>query len=715
MPTDYKGLDPEILETFETAYPPSDHPDAEAEIRALESLFGRPMPAEFARLLQTERDPVLAPTPAELASMEHPFEALILRAQELDDCVSVLFPLTGSVYMRRFLGKDLLGHIPGTPDLPVMPFVGWRRDKWAYDLPSLLRIAMALQAFQREDDAEVEELLAPVWGRIASTEFTEQMFYTLEDNGAAARMTDAWGDKPDLRRALRQWWRHERALFFGFALIGKFREPETNAFTNDPKKGLANEHLTRNLGLQMSLLWRGWFLPEGDLLEQAMAATESSPSLLVQDARRLIAELLDGRKMIGSVDMHEGRANYKTWVDDPAGYAVFKRARRRDELEGRLEPSEHGIELVRAEWPLQAESRVDRATHDEHTWDPKSRALQIRQSDKVIDHTPPPPPEELKISLAQNNPISATSPSTHRFVCNASVHRPKSDGSGWENAPMLVEFNRETTTWRQLVDAKNLNWFACIDDDRWVVHDGENVSLVRDLGSEFNASSVAFCGQPRTFHLPELGVVIAYGRNDLVLGRSPEDPKAPWVRVLAYWRERLACIAAFPIDGVELTAKQEDATWKIGLVSADRKAAWEFRGLAEGTAAWRAASEIEEKEEREKREAFGAVTVGRAVEALNTFLGTEYGPEYQEGLDAGFAGVLEALRNDTAAVAAAKEAANPIEFAPTIKAPLSAALTNAGRGPAFLDFALKCTILVPAYADVVVRAAATSAWETLRG
>ncbi len=76
--------------------------------------------------------------------------------------------------------------------------------------------------------------------------------------------------------------------------------------------------------------------------------------------------------------------------------------------------------------------------------------------------------------------------------------------------------------------------------------------------------------------------------------------------------------------------------------------------------------------------------------------------------------MLETLRNDADAVAAAKTAANAIEFAPTIKAPLSKALTNAGRGSAFLDFALKCTILVPAYANVVVRAAATSAWNALR-
>ncbi len=533
MTTDYQGLDPEILEAFEDAYPPRDDAEVQAEVQALESLFGRPMPPEFARLVDVERDPVLAPTPTQLAATEHPFEALVLRAQELDDCVSVLFPLTGSVYLRRFRGMDLLGHVPATPGRPLMPFVGWRRDKWAYDLPSVLRIAMALRAFDAEDDAEVERLLTPIWGRIRSTEYTEGMFHVLEDNGAAARMTEAWGDRPDLRGSLRQWWRHERALFFGFALIGKYREPETDAFTNDPEKGLVHEHLTRNLGLQMSLLWRGWFLPEGDLLERAMAATESSPSSLVQDARRLLSELQDGRKTIGSVDMHEGRANYKTWVSDPDAYAVLKRSRRRAELEDRLAPSEQGIELVRAQWPLEAEPRTDREPDTNHTWDPKSRTLQIRRSGEVIECSPAAPPAELKISLAANAPISAVSPSAGRFVCNGSVHRPKQSGQGWENAPTLVEFDIKANSWRTLVDTKNLKWFACIDDDRWVVHDDQHISLVRDLGTELNASSSAFSGQPQTFHIPDLGVVIAYGSSDLVLGRPPEDSKAPWVRVFA--------------------------------------------------------------------------------------------------------------------------------------------------------------------------------------
>lgn len=715
MPTDYQGLSPEILEAFESAYPRGEDSEVQAEVDALEALFGRPMPAELGQLIQLDRDPVLAPTPTQLVAMEHPFEALILRAQELDDCVSVLFPLTGSVYMTRFRGLDLLGHVGGKLDRPVMPFAGWRRDKWAYDLPSVLQIAMALRAFDDRDYEEVERLLTPVWGRIQPTEYTEQMFYALEDCGATERLNEAWADRPNLRPSLRQWWRHERALFFGFALMGKFREPEKDAFANDPDKGLASEHLTTSLGLQMSLLWRGWFLPEGDLLERAMAATESSTSLLVQDARRLIAELQDGRRTVGTADLIEARETYKSWVDDPAAYGVVKRSRQRIGLEQRLAPSEHGIEMVRASWPLEAEVRTEPdANAPTHTWDPHTRELTATRAGQTTQHALPEPPSDSKIYLARGTPPTCLSESGRRFFCTATIHQKTQDGRSWENAPMLVEHDLDTGVWRPLVDAKKLQWCASIDDGRWVIRDGEDITLLRDLGSEFGAKFTGFSGQPRTFHLPELGVVIAYGSTDLVLGRNPDDRKAPWIRVFAYWSERLACIAAFPVDGVELVAEQVDGKWTVGLVAEDREVAWELRGLQEGVDAWRAASRADEKEERAKRKAFGEITVDRAVEALNTFVGTEYGPEYQEGLDAAFSEVLAALREDSDAVAAAKSASTALEFSATIKAPLSKALTNSGRGSEFLDFALKCTILRPTYADVVVRAAASSAWQALR-
>lgn len=90
----------------------------------------------------------------QLAAEERPFEALILRAQELQDCVPLLFPLTNSVYLRRWEGwADLLCNVGFAEGTPAKPFVGWRRDAWAIDLPSFLRIAAARTAFEegRED------------------------------------------------------------------------------------------------------------------------------------------------------------------------------------------------------------------------------------------------------------------------------------------------------------------------------------------------------------------------------------------------------------------------------------------------------------------------------------------------------------------------------------------------------------------------------------
>ena len=97
MTTDYRELPADLVEAFEAAYPPSTDPAVQAEVDALAALFGCAMPAELGRMLEVERHPILAPSPAELVAMERPFEALVLRAQELDDCVSLLFPLTGSV------------------------------------------------------------------------------------------------------------------------------------------------------------------------------------------------------------------------------------------------------------------------------------------------------------------------------------------------------------------------------------------------------------------------------------------------------------------------------------------------------------------------------------------------------------------------------------------------------------------------------------------
>lgn len=709
--TNYEGLDSAVVTAFEEAYPASEDADVRAEIEALEQLFGCAMPEEIGRLLEVERDPVLAPTPRELVAMDKPFEALILRAQELNDCVSVLFPLTGSVYVRRFMGMDLLANIPGKPEQPAMPFVGWRRNAWAYDMPSIRQLAVALQAFNSRADDELEALLTPIWRRIGPTEWTEDLFYVAEDTGLKDKLESATEGQTDLRGSLNQWWKHERALFFGFAMMGKFREPQEGAFKIDPFPALERENLLTNLGTQMALLWMGWFMPRNDLLERALEATAESRSLLVQDARRLLQELLDGRTMVGTVDFAEARRQYPIWVADPDAYAVEKRRRRREKLEKRLEPTEHGIELVRAEWPLSAEVVSDRERPTKEIgWDAETRVLTIDGREQTLAEPDP----ASKIYLARNGALTSLSPSGRRFYCNCTVHRPKADGSGWENAPMLAEYDLDAGTWRKVADTPRMDWFACIDDGRWLRSDHDTITLLRDLGPELEGKYEAFRGQPKTLHLPELGVVIAYGSPDLVNGRDPDQSKAPWVRVVGYWRERLACLAAFPIDGVEITAVQENGAWKVGLVAADRHVAWELRNLEAGVKAWREASREQEAEERAKREAFGKVTIDRAVEALNTFAGTDYGPEYQEGVNEAFAKALAALREDPNAVEAAKAAEHPLEIAHPVKNAFGPAMTKADRGPQFMDFALKCTMLVPAYADIVVRAAAASAFDELR-
>ncbi len=220
MPTDYEGLSQDVVQAFESAYPPSEDAAVLAEVRALERLFGCPMPDEVARFLQIERSELFDPSPVELAAMEHPFEALILRAQEMDDTAAVLFPLTGSIFLRNHGGVEILGHVTGKPGQPVMPYVGWRNEKWAYDLPSFERLTLALRKYLAGDTGEVEDLLEPVWGRVQRTRWTENLFYDLDDTDEQERLDAAWTDRDDLRPQLRQWWRHERCLLMAFGLIG---------------------------------------------------------------------------------------------------------------------------------------------------------------------------------------------------------------------------------------------------------------------------------------------------------------------------------------------------------------------------------------------------------------------------------------------------------------------------------------------------------------
>lgn len=716
MATDYEGLSEEVVAAFESAYPCSEDADVLAEIRALEALHGCPMPEEVARFLQTERSELFDPSPVELAAMEHPFEALILRAQEMDDTAAVLFPLTGSIFLRNYGGVEVLGHVSGIPGQPVMPFVGWRNEKWAYDLPSFVRLTLALRVYLGGDDEdEVEGLLEPVWGRVQRTQWTENMFYDLDETDEEERLDAAWAEREDLRPRLSQWWRHERCLLMAFGLIGKFRPPEEDAFAQVPFGALDLEHLRLDLGTQMNLLWRGWFLDEGDLLERTMAATEGSSSLLVQDARRLISELKNGRTKIGSVDMHEGRANYKTWIDDPESYRRSKRSKRRTMLEGCLEPSPHGMELVRAQWPLHESPTTDlHAGTREHTWDGNSRTLTLTTADGTTEHELAQPGEEQKLYLALTAPATAVSPSGRRFTCAATLHRRRRDGNGWENAPVLAECDLDTRAWRVLADTKSLAWVEYVEEDRWVVHQDDHLFLLRDLGDEMNSTKPAFVGQPKMFHVPEIGALVSYGKTDLVEGRDPGDLKSPWIRVYGYWRDRLACIAGYPVDGVEMTAKQSSGAWAVGFVSADREVAWELKGLQAALESWREASKGEAAEERAKRDAFGDVTVGRAVEAVNTFLGTEYGPDIQEGLDAAYAHALAELQADSAAVEAARAAKSSLEFVDTFRGPFYTSMTTLRRDKEFLTFAFSATGMRPEYADIVVRAAVAEAWKALR-
>jgi hypothetical protein len=168
------------------------------------------------------------------------------------------------------------------------------------------------------------------------------------------------------------------------------------------------------------------------------------------------------------------------------------------------------------------------------------------------------------------------------------------------------------------------------------------------------------------------------------------------------------------VDAEGLVAEQVDGKWRVGLVSADRAAAWEVRGLEAGMAAWLDASKKGLAADRAKREAFGEVTVYNAVDALNTFLGTKYAPEIQEGVTKVFDAMLATMRADAAIVAAAKETDKALDFVNHVKGPFAKGLMESGLGPVFMDFALHATILNPKVADVVVRAATTTAWKMLR-
>lgn len=714
MTSDFADLPAPILRAFEETFPATDDPGVVAEVAALERLFGRELPVELGRVIQLERHPTLAPTPAVLAMEERPFEALVLRAQQLQDCVPLLFPLTSSVYLRRFEGwADLLGHVPLGEGRPALAFVGWRQDAWAYDLPSFLRVAAARTALVERRAHEIEELLAPVWGRIGPNDHLRDLFEYLEDSGLVQRLDAAWGERPKLRAGLAQWWRHERALFYAFALMGKFRAPQRTAFDADPEQILAHPQLRRSLGGQLEILCRGFLLESDDFLERALAATASSPSLLVRDAHRLFTELRDGRRIVGAVDLAEARQKYGRWVRDEQAYQLDKRASRRAELEAKLERSAHGIELVRADWPLAAAVVTTPAPASDRTvvWNAQTRELVVDGESRTL----PAPPEGSGLYLATYLPKATLSPSGRRLVVDATHNRATADGRSRENASVLMEHDLQTGTWRVLTDAKNGRWYAAIDEDRWIYCDPDTAYLLRDVGERFaDATYTAVCGQPKSFCIPDLGLLVAYGSPDLANGRPVDDRGAPWVRIIGFWRERLAEVAAFAIDAVELVAEQVDGRWRVGLIAADRVVAWEIRGLTAGVEAWREASRAGEAAERAQREAFGEVTIHNAIAALNTFLGTTYGAEIQEGVSRVFTQVLEKLRADEAVVAAAREADRALDFVGHVKGPFAAALMNSGLGPLFMDFAVQATIFNPRIADIVVRSATETAWKALR-
>jgi len=715
MPTDYGDLPPAILSELEAAYPPSSDPGVAAEIAALEQLFGREMPDELSRVIELDRHPVLSPRPGELAATPRPFEALILRAQELNDCVPLLFPLTNSVYLRRFEGwADLLCNVVFAEGRPAMPFVGWRQDAWAFDLPSFLRVAAARRALNEGRDGEIEALLAPVWGRIGPNDHLQDLFYFLEDTGIQQRLDAAWGDRPMLRDQLAQWWRHERGLFHGFALIGKYRHPQEGAFDDDPVPAIEHPQLSRSVGGQLQVLCRSWFLENDDVLARTLAVTAASPSLLVRDAHRLFSELRDGRRTVGTADLHEARERYRVWVKDEQAYQRHQRTTRRAGLEAKLAPSEHGIELVRADWPLAAQAVTGSVPAPARTtsWNGQTRELVVDGESRTL----PAPPPEAKLHLGVYQPKSALSPSGGRLVVDATQHRPTADGRSWENAQVLVEHDLAAGTWRVLSNAAGGQWLVATHEDRWVYGDGRTAYLLRDTGETLaDATYTATLGQPKAFCLPDLGVVIAYGSPDLANGRPVDDREAPWVRLIGFWRDRLAEVAAFPIDAVEVAAECTDGVWRVGLISADRAAAWELRGLAAGVAAWRAASQAAEAAERAKREAFGEVTIHNAIAALDTFVGTSYGAEIQDGVSKVFERMLETLRGDDKVVAAAKATGKGLDFVTHVKGPFAKGLMESGLGPRFMDFAVHATILNPQIADVVVRAATMSAWKALRG
>ncbi len=713
MPTNFDDLPADILKAFEDAFPTSDDPGVLAEVAALEKLFGREMPEEIGRMIELERHEALSPTPVQLAAEERPFEALILRAQELQDCVPLLFPLTNSVYLRRWEGwADLLCNVGFAEGTPAKPFVGWRQDAWAYDLPSFLRIAAARTAFEEGREEEIESLLAPVWGRVGPNEYLQDLFYYLEDEGVLGQLVEAWGDKPVLKPKLAQWWPHERALFLGFALMGKYRHPERTAFDNDPEKTLQHPQLLRSLAGQLSTLCRAWFLESDEFLERTLTATAASPSALVQDAHRLFTELRDGRRNVGNADYHDARQKYRVWVKDEAAYQRDKRKTRRAELEAQLVASKHGIELVRADWPLAAEvTTAPELPVRSFSWNGPTLELVVDGKARTL----PKPPDETKLHVGGAQAKASLSPAGRKLVVDASQHRRTADGKSWENAPVLAEHDLESGSWRVLSNAKGREWYTAIDEDRWVYRDTDTAYLLRDTGETLaDATYTTTFGQPKSFCIPELGVLIAYGAPDLVNGRPVDDRGAPWVRVIGFWRERLAEMAAFPIDAVELAAEQVDGKWRVGLISADRAVAWEIRGLEAGAAAWQKESREAEAAERAKREAFGEITIYNAIEALNTFVGTSYGSEIQDGVSKVFDQVLEALRADEAIVAAAKDAKSGVDFVTHVKGPFATGLMQSGLGPIFMDFALQATMMNPKIADVVVRAATETAWKALR-
>jgi hypothetical protein len=706
-----EGIDAEVWTQFVAAYPEV------GDVSALEQLYGRSFGEDLARLVTAEVPDPIGPSPSVLVGADNTFEALMLRVQEVGDTISMLLPLTGTIYVRSVWVGDLLVHVAPGAATPLTPFVGWLSEPWTRDLVSAMRLMDALPLFfQQGDDEGAFERLAPIWERVGQPEKLRRFYDDLAARGLLDRLTAAAADRP------RSWdgvepgvlpRRHKRGLFIAFAVgKGEFGHFDPADLPRTPDADLASPSFLADVHAQLYWLWRCWLLEEVEALHRVREALAGSTSRLVLDALRLQREVDEGRAEVGDLDLHEVRAKISRYARDPEAPERDYRAATRRGLADALTPSPYGVELRSADWPL-AQTPVA-ATPD--PWSHAASGVEAEyvtiDDAKKLRVVAPGRDAPWLVSMpdpyAVGQPFSPVAVDALRAV--AVVNATCRSATGWTGCLMSCDLN--TGAWRKYSDLRGAKWLRNVADNHWLADDGESLYELRDIGGPEADFTGVFHGQSRYLPLPGHDAILTFGKNDLARGRPLTDNRGPRVKVIAWWDGGLVEVASFGIDGAEVAIREGGST-TVGLIDSDRSMAWEVVGLESGIAAAIAAAKTRAEEERAAAEAFGEITVDRIVEALNTLRGQAFTPAAQALISSCFAEALAEAEADEAIVAAARAAPTHLHFAKDFKGLLVKRLARGFADPATADFVVRATTHARV-AEIAMGCTVLEAWRRLR-